>query len=119
MYYTYNIIGHINPVRLQLRESLSTLNFLSFTRTITTRPQVNAWDARPHGKRGAFGKTETGNSVLFTNSIGKCMGYKQCAHLLRSAGFGHKELLLMAAELSGRNIGTHIGTHTGTHESFC
>ena len=45
VHYKYNIIGHINPVRLQLRESLSTLNFLSFTRTITTRPQVNAWDA--------------------------------------------------------------------------
>ncbi len=38
-------IGHINPVRQQLRESLSTLNFLSFTRTINTRPQVNASDA--------------------------------------------------------------------------
>ena len=81
--------------------------------------QVNAWDARPQGKRGAFAKTETAYSALFTNSInsiGKSMGFKQCAYLLRSAGFGHKELLLMAAELSGWNthsntLGTHIAKH--------
>ena len=55
------------------------------------------------------------HSALFTNSIGKSMGYKQCAHLLRSAGFGHKELLLMAAELSGSN--THRNKHRNTYRN--
>ena len=51
------VIGHINPSSQQLRESLSTLNFLSFTRTIKTRPQVNMFSALPAASNAAVGRS--------------------------------------------------------------
>lgn len=107
------IIGHINPTRAQLRESLSTLNFLSFARTIKTRPKVNSFLAVPASafrRRRSRAVGATARGYVCTDSSGGAMckrvasprgswaaaaealsaskGFKHCARVLHSAGMG-------------------------------
>lgn len=57
------VIGHINPSSLQLRESLSTLNFLSFTRSIKTKPQVNVSSSLPVPSNAPVGRPRMAHGV--------------------------------------------------------
>lgn len=101
-----SIIGHINPIRGQLRESLSTLNFLSFARTIRTRPKVNAFAIKTmapaaSSRARAFSRTSTsvggpaakGSWAAAAEVLSASKGFKHCAKVLSDCGIGQVHLL--------------------------